>query len=459
MNFRSAGFALGSSFYLLWCGESLASTGTTLLEFALGVWVYGHSGSVTAFAGVVIAATWPPILFLPLAGGLADRINRKYLIVGADLLLDAMIVCVIVLLWFGKLAAIHLYVFNSVASIVAAFRQPAYQASINALLPKDQFTRASGLIGLTKSISAMIAPLFAGVLMGFVGLGGVLSIDLAAFGIGTLFVLKAFSRLRAPEPEVAGERQSLAGGVLANLTSGMAFFKLEPLMLGLLVYVIIQSSLLSLSILMVTPLVLAGHSAQQLGLVCTFGALGGAAGATLLIAMRNPQRLMLMVITGGTVLSLSVVGMGIARSTVLYCLFAFLALASSSVADGGISALWMTKMPERYRGSILSLVAMLTLATMSAVMVGGGLVTDHVLEPALAVNGPLASSVGGWLGTGHGRGIAFLFVISGAIGLALCLATFSFRPMRRLDREVPNGSIREKSDTPAVDDPLYSPNH
>ncbi|MEF9673462.1 hypothetical protein QNM99_19675 [Pseudomonas sp. PCH446] len=65
----SASLRPGRSFYFLWCGESLAIVGTALMEFALGVWVYSHTGSAVAFANVVLAATLPAVIFLPWPAG------------------------------------------------------------------------------------------------------------------------------------------------------------------------------------------------------------------------------------------------------------------------------------------------------------------------------------------------------------------------------------------------------
>jgi len=449
MNTRVAGIAPGSRFNLLWIGDSLTSAGTALMEFALGAWVYAHSGSVTAFAGMLVAATWPPILFLLIAGGLADRIERKYIIVGADLVLDLLVVALILLYASDMLQPLHLYVFNFVASIAASFRQPAYQAAVTDLLTKDKFTRASGLMGLSRSMSGLVAPLLGGVLVAAVGLGGVLTINLICFTCGTLFVLKSFARLPALRHAVNSGAQPtlLTSAVLKNLAAGAAFFRLQPLMIGLLVYATVQSSLNSLAILMVTPLVLAGHGIEQLGLISAFGAMGGASGAALLIAMRNPKRLMPIVIAANVLLSIAVLGIGLAHSMAAYCALAFMALTCASAAEGCVNALWMRKMPERFRASIFSLVGTLTLATMTAMMLGGGFAVDHLLEPALAPDGALAHSVGEWLGTGHGRGIALLFVGCGAIGVVLCAIALACRPLRQLDLRVPDEAQQPVSDS------------
>nr|WP_283777180.1 MFS transporter [Pseudomonas nunensis] len=421
----------------MWMGESLAVIGTALMEFALGVWVYNHTGSAVAFANVVLAATLPAIIFLPLAGGLADRVSHKVIIVCSDVLLAAMLFVVMALLWTDRLEPLHLYVFNALASIVSSFRQPAYQAAVNSIVKPDKFTRASGLMGISKNASALVGPLLAGILMAQAGLVTIVAIDLITFCSGTLLVIKAFSHARAPVIKSGGASAgSVMRGAVRNVTDALGFFKTERLMAGLLVYTMLRNALLSMVTLMITPLLLSMHTSQTLGVVYTWAALGGLSGAGLLIFVGNPGRLMVLIACADLVLSLCVVSIGLVSGTTAYCAVVFVAIAAASVADGGVSALWMRKIPTGSRASVFALISMLIIAATSIAIFGGGLIVDHWFQPALEPGGRFVESIGGWLGVGKGRGVALLFVVAGAVSVLLCLGTLIYRPMRRLDRLV-----------------------
>ncbi|TCK33808.1 diaminobutyrate-2-oxoglutarate transaminase [Paraburkholderia sp. BL8N3] len=437
---RGLKFNLGRRFYLLLAGESLSVTSAALVEFALGIWIYSHSGSVTDFAGAILAITWPPVLILPLGGALADRIDRKYLIAGADTMLALILALLGGMLWSDRLELAYLYAFNCVASIVAAMRQPAYQAVIAAIVPPDEYVRATGLTGLSASVSTMFAPLAAGLMMGALGLDVVIAVSLIAFVLGALLVLRALRRMPRIVAPAGEASRSVASDVFHNFRAGLAFFREDRLMFWLLAYVMVQSSLLALSSLMITPLVLASHTQQQLGWIYSCGALGGLAGGLLIVVIGTPRRMMLTVVSFDAMLSLSVFGIGAVTATPWYCVFAFTALAAAAVAEGCVKAMWMRKVPERYRGSVFSVVAMCMLGTASATLFGGGLLVDRILEPALAAGGSLAGSAATWLGTGKGRGVALLFVISGTLGMAMCMATLASSRMRRLDTIVPDGA-------------------
>lgn len=429
---------MGHRFYLLWFGESIAVVGVALVEFALGVWVYQHTGSVLDFAGVILSAIWPPILVLPLAGGLADRVDRKYLILGVDLCLAALTLVLSVLFALQRLEPSHLYVFNGLAGIAASMRLPAYKASVSALLDKDKYVRASGLIGLGGNVSAVAAPPIAGYLMGSLGLGGILLLDVLCFLVSMILVFKALLGTAMPASPGPAGQGSLLRDALGGFWQGLAFFRTQRMMGGLLVYVIVQTSLLALASVMLVPLVLASHGSEQLGLVYTCAAMGGLAGALLQIALKDPRRLMLMIVGADVVLCACVVGIGMNDSVSRYCALAFIAVAAAGVAEGCANALWMRKIPAQHRGSVFAGAGMLSQITLTIMVMGGGLVIDHVLQPSLAPGGFLAPHAGEWFDAGKRGPVALLFVASGMLGLLLCMASLASKKLRRLDLLVPD---------------------
>lgn len=429
---------MGRRFYLLWFGESIAVAGAAMVQFALGVWVYQHTGSVVDFAGVILSAIWPPILILPLAGGLADRVDRRYLILGADLFLALLTLVLAVLFSMEKLEPSHLYVFNSLAGIAVALRLPAYKAAVSTLLDKERYVRASGLMGLGSTVSAVAAPPMAGYLMGGIGLGGLLLIELACFLLGMMLVFKALfgaSTLASPGPAM---RSSLLHAALGGLSQGLAFFRAQRLMGGLLAYAMVQTSLMALASVMIVPLVLASHGSQHLGFVYTCAALGGLAGALVQIGLRNPRRLMLVVICADALLSACIVGVSMGDSVTRYCVLAFVAMAAAGMSEGCINALWMRKVPAQHRGSVFAMDGMLSQITLTVTVMGGGFVIDHALQPSLVHGGFLAQYVGEWFDSGKRGPVALLFFGSGMLGMLICMVSWAHKRLRRIDLLIPD---------------------
>jgi hypothetical protein len=77
-------FAALRRFFIIWFGQLVSLTGSGLTAFALGVWVFQQTGSATSFALIALAGTLPRALFSPVAGALADRYDRRKLMIAAD---------------------------------------------------------------------------------------------------------------------------------------------------------------------------------------------------------------------------------------------------------------------------------------------------------------------------------------------------------------------------------------
>jgi len=420
---------LGYPFYFLWCGETVSLIGTSLMKFALGVWVYQKTGSVMDFSAVIVSVALPQLLAMPFTGSIADRFDIRYVIIAADV---ATALLTLMLAWFllhNILEVGHLYIFNMLVSLVGAFRMPAYSASVRKLLPLDKLAQASGLMGISFSLLTMFAPMAAGGLMTAVGLPGIVCIDIIAFCIGSLFVLKAFLHLdkygNKLEPADCSTKSS-------TLSVAKAFFKREPIMLGLLFYSVVQQGLIALVSTMIMPMVLSNYSEKDLGIILSCGSLGGLLGAALLTAMSHISHLMIGVLIGDAILAFCIMLAGISTSFVFYCACAFVALFASGFAECCGRTLWMKKVPNQYQGRILSIGGGLVLLVSVFVIFCGGIVGEKILEPAFAEGGGLVMTIGSWIGTGKGRGMGFMFIICGSVGFIVALSALATK-LSRLD--------------------------
>ena len=72
------------TFTIIWFGQLISTLGSSLSSFALGVWIYDQTGSTTLFAISMLAWVLPTILFAPVAGVLADRWDRRVVMIVAD---------------------------------------------------------------------------------------------------------------------------------------------------------------------------------------------------------------------------------------------------------------------------------------------------------------------------------------------------------------------------------------
>lgn len=108
-------------FIIVWVGQLIASIGSSITAFALDVWVYKHTGSVTQFAFITLSNTLPLILLSPIAGLFVDRWDRKWIMILSDLFAALATVAIGALFIIGRLEVWHIYLANTFSAIGILF--------------------------------------------------------------------------------------------------------------------------------------------------------------------------------------------------------------------------------------------------------------------------------------------------------------------------------------------------
>ena len=170
-----------NKFLVIWLGQVISMLGSGLTAFALGVWIFQETGQATPFALTVLFSNLPRILLLPVAGSLADRWNRRLIMIFSDVGTALVTVGAFFLLTFANLEVWHIYLIATLGSIFAAFQEPAYMASVTMLVPKKDLARANGMIQMGQAIEMVITPLIAGLLFVAIGITGIITIDFVTF--------------------------------------------------------------------------------------------------------------------------------------------------------------------------------------------------------------------------------------------------------------------------------------
>lgn len=424
---------IGPAFWLLWVGETISMFGTQLVQFALSVWIYEKTGSALSFAGSIVASILPAVLVMPIAGAVVDKINRLHVMIVADSLAAIMSFSLLALLWTDNLEIYHLYIFTAFASMLAAFQGPAYQVSVAEMVRKDHLTRATGAMGVSSTSLGIIAPTLAGSLLVVIGLPGMVLLDLITFVVGTMFVWRAFSISQVKKNKTdLNDLWEVVKTSLDNFTSSFSFFERDPKMLTLFIYSLIQAAMIAMAVSMVIPLILSLHSAKSLGVVLSFAAVGALIGSLLMVLFDTPQRRMAIILACDAVFALCILFAGVVTSVPAFCVLEFIAGAAGSIASSCGYALWMSRVPENKRGSVMVLLGTCAMLSTAFMVIFGSVTVETVLEPALVAGGALADSVGMFIGTGEGRGMALMFVICGIAGLLAAIGGISIKSLREL---------------------------
>lgn len=174
------------NFTLLVLGQASSLFGNYILRLALSMYVLEVTGSAAVFAGILSIATIPTILLSPVGGILADRADRRNIMVALDALTGMSVLCAAVFL-SGWNAIVVIGVLLVVLSVLGAFETPTVQACIPQMLSGDNIIKGNAVVNQVASISYLIAPLLGGILYAAVGLKPVMYASVVCFLITALF--------------------------------------------------------------------------------------------------------------------------------------------------------------------------------------------------------------------------------------------------------------------------------
>lgn len=424
-------------FVIVWLGQVVSMLGTGMTNFALSFWIFQQTGEATALTWAIFFFMAPSVLFSPVAGAIVDRSNRKTVMIVSDLLAGVATILLLLLLAGDNLQIWHIYVANLLAGAANAFQFPAYSAAVTMMLPKEQYGRAAGMLSLAGSASGILAPAFAGALLGPLGLVGIMGIDVATF----LFAVLALAVVHIPQPEVTAAGRTGQGSLLQESAYGFRYIFARPSLLGLQMVFFFINFLAMFGFAVMVPMILArtGNNEIALASVQSVGAIGGVIGGVLLSTWGGPKRKVngvLLGMVGVSILSQTLMGVG--QTVLIWATASFMGQFLIPILNGSNQAIWQAKVAPDVQGRVFAvrrLIAQITAPVATAV---AGPLADHVFEPAMRPDGVLAPFFGWLVGTGTGSGMALMFVVTGLFGVAVGLGGYLFPAIRNAEALLPD---------------------
>lgn len=424
------------TFLLIWLGQLFSILGSGLSSFALGVWIYQQTGQATPFALTILFGNLPRILMMPLAGSLADRWNRRIIMILADTGAALGTVALAFLIFLGNLQVWHIYIIVFFSSIFSAFQEPAYMASITMLVPKKDFARANGMIQTGQAISSVLTPLLAGILFVMIGLKGLILIDLATFFIAVTPLLI----VRIPQPVLSDAGDGKKKNAFKDFAMGWNFIRARSGLMGLLMYYAMVNFLLNFATVLIYPLILSTQSAAVLGTIQTVMGAGMLAGGVLMSVWGGPKTRRIPKVIGYIALAVSgLIVAGWGTHPFFPGAGFFIMLLFIPIASGTSMAVWQSKVPSELQGRVLSARSVISQSMMPLAFLIAGPLADSIFEPLMAKGGALANTfLGSLLGTGPGRGIGLMFVLAGLVAVAVSGLAYMNKSLREIETELPD---------------------
>jgi MFS transporter, DHA3 family, macrolide efflux protein len=437
-------------FTIIWFGQLVSMLGTGMTRFALIIWAYQQTGSATTLALLGFFAWLPYLLVSPVAGVWVDKLDRRRVLLLADLGSGVLTCLALTLLFTGELAIWHIYLIEALTSVFDAFQRPAYIAATSTLLDKKEYARASGMRSLAYNGSQIGAPILAGALLPLIGIQGVMTFDIITFGIAMLTL--AVVRIPRPLPAEEGEQDE---PFLTQVSFGFRYIFARKGLMGLMFLFAGIEFFAALTYFSVMPaLILArsGGSETALGLVQATLGVGGVVGGLLVSIWGLPRR-KIHAVCGLCGLSFLLGDMLFATGRTLpaWIIAAAVAAVFIPFITSGYMTIWQSKVAPALQGRVFATADMFRSMPKPIGYLIAGPIADWWLEPAMLPGGALAPTFGWLVGTGPGAGIGLMFAGTALLGGLMSFSGYLFRSVRRVEEELPDydAPVAEQSLAPS----------
>lgn len=397
-------------FAALWAGQFVSSIGSGLTSFGLGVYVFQQTGQAAASSLIMLLGMLPGLLLSPFAGVLADRYDRRLLMVLGDGLSALGLIWILWCLRRGEALLWQIALGVTISSVFSALMEPAYKATVTDLLSSDQYEKASGMVQMAGAARYLISPVLAGWLLSVSDIRLLLILDIATFILTVLTTLNVRRGLPAPGSDKRKDsffQDLLAGARTLGQRRGVwVLVLMSALMTFLLAFIQTLS----------TPLMLAFTDSKTLGRTLTIAASGMLVGGFAVSVIKLPFSQLSKLCVSLGMAGLFMALFGLKENLLLMTVSSFLFFAMLPFANGSMDYLMRTNIDPSAQGRAWGLISLISQLGYVVGYPLAGLLADKVFTPLLLPGGALEKSLGGIYGLGEGRGTGLLIGVAG-----LCL--------------------------------------
>ncbi|MDJ0732632.1 MAG: MFS transporter [Nostocaceae cyanobacterium] len=420
------------SFIPIWFGKFISTVGSSITGFALGIWIYQHTESVTDLALTTLSTTLPSVILSPVLGTLVDRFDKRWVLFMSDLGSGLCTGALGILFVTGNLEIWHIYLIRSVNSICVGCQVPAYTTAITLLVPKEQLTRANGLVQLGSSIAQLISPLLGGILIATIEIRGIILTDLATF----VFSLIILFFIQFPEYQTTTSKSILKEtSIFSEIAFAWNYIQTKPGILGLIMLFGMINFLFAFVGVLTVPLVMSFTSATVMGLLMSIGGSGTLLGSLALTiwgeSVSNINYLFLSMLLSG----LCILVVGLQAKVWLIAIAGFFFFFATPIISSSIQVMLQKKVQIDVQGRVFAFSGTICGVLISLAYIISGPLADYVFEPLMAAGGLLSESVGQIIGVGQGRGIGLMFLVMGGVTMLFTTLAYQYPPLRLVENE------------------------
>jgi MFS family permease len=401
-----------NKFLLLWSGELVSAIGSGLTSFGLGVYVFQETGSAASMALVALLAFLPVLLLSAPAGVLADRYDRRLLMMAGDGLSALGLVYILICMLMGEATLQQICTGVFISSVFSSLLEPSYRATVTDLLTKEEYSKASGMVSIAGSARYLVSPLIAGLLLTVSDVKLLLVIDISTFFLTVICTAVVRKGIHARPADTEGT-------FFDSFREGWrAINEKRGVMILIIVSSVITCFMGAMQIL-AEPMILDFQSSKVLGIAETVCACGMLV-SSVIIGIRGLKKDFAGTLSISLVLAgLSMVGFGLKENILMICGFGFMFFFMLPFANNCLDYLVRTNIDAGKQGRAWGLISFLSQIGYVVAYAAAGLLADYVAA---------ARHIG------VGRGAAAVIIASGLLLAAASVALYWSKDVKKLEK-------------------------
>ena len=340
-------------FILLLQANLVSTVGDLMYSVAIGYWVYEKTGS-SGLMGIMSAISMFVTMFLsPFSGSIVDKCNRKWVMVGMDVMQGVIMLTVGVLAWLDRLSVPGVLVAAFLAALGTVFYSPAVSTLMLDIIPQDEMVRGRSIFSGTNSLINMVGTAFSGVVVAFLGVPLIVVIN----GLSNLYSAASELLLRVPRTLQQGQQVTVKG-VLRDSRKAVATIFSNRFLKLFVPFALILNLLGAGPLTLVLPFCMEkGFSVEHYGYLM-FVYTGGFAICTILLGILklSPRQRFWVMAVGFSASGIFMILGYLSGQFVAVCICAFLGAFLNCAGNTIFNASMMLALPEENRGAILGFI-------------------------------------------------------------------------------------------------------
>lgn len=437
------------TFYIMAATQTLSILGSAMTSFALSIWIFTETGNTTPLMIVGVMVMLPRMFLGSLRGVIADRLNRKMLIVFSDAMQALPTLLLVVAFLSGSFALWMLYIATFIQGLFMMIQSPAIYASVTMLVPDSKRDRANAILEVVGPAAGLVAPVVGGLLYAVIGVAGVMAIDVLSF----LVAVTVIAMVHIPQPKLSIESADSKGTIWQEMRGGFNFlWQRKPLLL-LSSYFLLVNFLTNGIWSLMTPYALArlDYNETLVGIVAAFSSFGLLLGGLVPIVWRGAEK---RIHTAMTVMILGCIGLMIYATTqtfVMLVIVAFCMMLPYKWTNALLASMRQSKIPPDMQGRVLGLASQISMFAIPITMLITGPLVDTILIPY--AKQPEWSRFAPLFGTGEAGGIAIYIFTCGFLLLIVSILFYATPMLRNLEDTLVDYVAEEENSELQADSP------